>query len=772
MRRLAWTLILFGLFFFATPSQAQSSRLIGWWRMDEAVGATTLADSSGYGRHATVGEGVSIVDGRFGKAAYFSGGTNAWARFNSSTQLTNFTLSVWLNVPQAYTNNLYPKLFQLNTLYYQLSRDLPNRFNIGLGTLPNRAEWTSTDQTPFTFTTNVWMHAALVVRRTYTNATDWVAQPVFYLNGIRCGTDVQAAKAYSPDTIGASFGFLGNTANGGPRALVGALDEVRIYNEALTDHEVFALYQNMPVVVDAGRDQTVYRDTTRLQGRLTPTNLFTRAFAATSLWSVVSAPGGATPVIALPEVPESNVTLPEPGTYVFRLTAFSELGTVTDDLSVERLADAPGGNAAPTVTASWTATNTVLGAAAPLAATVTDDGNPGPARLRWSKVSGPGAVFFNNAYTNATAATFSTNGTYVVRLEADDGAASDSDEITVTVSLPAANLADGLLHWWRMDDEPTDKKAYDSAGALTVSLNLSALLQPGKTGLGLRTPRLDAVGVGSTYPATSTNMTFSFWFYHDEAYVKRASGNVIQRVYNIGPNFYILYNPTTRKFDLSSRGIGTGSTQYTWQWPDIGITSNRWFHAAILFNGNPAASGSRQAMYLDGAKALSNPYTTSPSTTTNFLGAVDFTNTFNIANNGPTGGTRNFDGVLDEMRIYSRFLTEEEIRLLAADPDNNHAPVIEAQTAVTVKSGFPVSALAAVYDDGQPAGQTLATRWSIVSGDASNVQFSDVEDPGTAVTFIKTGEYVLRLDASDGELRSAISLHVTAKASGTLISVL
>ncbi len=765
LRVLCLALTCASLHAFAAP------RLIGWWPMDEAPGATTLSDASGSGRHCTLGSGVTMVDGRFGKAAYFDGTTNAWARFNASTHLTNFTLSVWFNVPDSYTNNLYPKIVQFNTLYYQFAFNTPGRFGIGLGITPTRAEWNTPDQIPFKFETNRWQHASLVVRRTYTNATDWVAQPVFYLNGIRCGVDVQTPKSYSPDNIGASFGFLGNTANGGTRAMNGALDEVRIYNDALTDHEVFALYQNMPLAVDAGGAQSVYRDTTRLQGRLAPTNLFTRAFSATSLWSVVSAPDGAAPVIEFPDVPETAVTLPEPGSYIFRLTAFSELGAVADEVSVERLASAPAGNAAPNVTASWAATGTVLGASAPLAATVTDDGNPGPARLRWSKVSGPGAVFFDNPFTNATAASFSASGTYVVRLTADDGAASDSDEITVAVTAPASDLADGLIHWWKMDDEPTDKKATDSAGAITLSLNLAALLQPGKLGLAFRAPRIDAVGVGSSFPTYSTNMTFSFWFYHDEAYTKRASGNVIQRVYNIGPNFYILYNPSTRKFDLSSRATGMGSTQYTWTWPDAGITSNRWFHAAVLFDGSPAASGSRQVMYLDGAKVISNPYTTQPTTTTPFPGAVDFTTPFVVANNGPTGGIRNFDGVLDELRIYSRFLNEEEIRRLAADPDNNHAPVIEAQTAMTVKTGQPVSALATAADDGQPAGGALVTGWSVVAGDPAHVDFADPSDPATSVTFTRSGVYTLRLDASDGERRSAASLTVTATPTGTLMLV-
>jgi hypothetical protein len=733
--------------------------------MDEAAGATTLTDSSGYGRHATLGTGVTIVDSRFGKAARFDGTAAAWARFTSQIYLTNFTLSVWFNVPQGYTNTVYPKLINFNNMYYQFSWMSPKRFNIGLGatgTGNSRAEWTSTDQAPFTFDTNRWYHAALVIQRTYTNATDWAAQPVFYLNGVRCGLDAQAAKSYSPDTIGtAAYGFLGNTDVNGTRALTGDLDEVRIYDAALTDSEILSLYQNLPVTADAGSDQTVFRDSTPLQGRVFSDNPFTRRFAATSLWSVASAPSGASPVIAAPDMPATSASLPEPGIYVFQLTAFSDFGVVTDTVSVTRLAVEPLVNAAPSVIPLWNVTNTVLGAAAPLAATVTDDGIPGPVRLRWRKVSGPGAVFFDNPYTNATAALFSTNGTYVVRLEAADGAASNTADITVAVALPSTDLTNGLIYWWQMDDNPTLKKAYDSVGGNTLTLLHQAFLQPGKTGLGLRTTKSDSSAHAAAVLPNDVFLTFTAWFYHDNAY----TNNPYMRFFNCGPNFYIIYNRLENRLELSTRGIGTGDTQFTWAWPSFSPTSNRWFHVAVLFDRRSAVSGMRQIMYINGVRHLSN------SLSMAFPGGADFTSPFVLGNTQPSGGNRNFDGVLDEARVYNRFITDEEALLLAADPDNNHAPVIEAPETATVKTGLPVSGLAAVFDDGQPADGALVTRWTVVSGDPPRVQFADPDDPATAVTFTRTGDYVLRLDATDGERRSAALLHVTAHSSGTLISI-
>lgn len=66
-----------------------------------------------------------------------------------------------------------------------------------------------------------------------------------------------------------------------------------------------------------------------------------------------------------------------------------------------------------------------------------DDGKPKPTpALRWSKDSGPGTVTFAAADAALTTAKFSKQGFYILRLTADDGAASASSTIQVTV-IPA-----------------------------------------------------------------------------------------------------------------------------------------------------------------------------------------------------------------------------------------------------------------------------------------------------------------------------------------------
>jgi len=96
----------------------------------------------------------------------------------------------------------------------------------------------------------------------------------------------------------------------------------------------------------------------------------------------------------------------------------------------------PGPNQAPQVDAGddqalpWPARHTFLNAV------VQDDGNPDPPAsltIRWSKVSGPGNVSFENPNLIDTNVTFSSEGTYGLKLTADDSELQDSDEVTITL---------------------------------------------------------------------------------------------------------------------------------------------------------------------------------------------------------------------------------------------------------------------------------------------------------------------------------------------------
>ena len=94
-----------------------------------------------------------------------------------------------------------------------------------------------------------------------------------------------------------------------------------------------------------------------------------------------------------------------------------------------------GNNTEPTVSAGADQTVNV-NSQATLNAQVTDDGFPNPpgtTSIVWSKFSGPGNVAFLDKSLPSTKASFSTAGTYILRITANDGAFSSSDDVKIVV---------------------------------------------------------------------------------------------------------------------------------------------------------------------------------------------------------------------------------------------------------------------------------------------------------------------------------------------------
>jgi len=192
---------------------------------------------------------------------------------------------------------------------------------------------------------------------------------------------------------------------------------------------------NFPPTADAGADQSIFiNQSASLDGTVTDDGLPSPPGVFTTLWKKVSGPGTVT--FASATSVDTTATFSETGTYVLRLEA-SDGGTTTTDTLTVVVAIPP--NVPPVVDAGANQTVTLNGSAT-LNATVTDDGlpwpPPAPLTALWSKVSGPGVASFANSSSIDTSVTFSAVGVYVLRLLADDGEATTSDDVTVTVNPP------------------------------------------------------------------------------------------------------------------------------------------------------------------------------------------------------------------------------------------------------------------------------------------------------------------------------------------------
>ena len=122
------------------------------------------------------------------------------------------------------------------------------------------------------------------------------------------------------------------------------------------------------------------------------------------------------------------------------------VGTLSKKLVVYGLLGPSGGNTAPTVNAGSDKT-LASPSTTSLTGTAADDGNPlppGQLSITWSLVGGPAAVTFSAPHALTTNATFSTAGTYTVRLSASDGEATSSDDVVVIVNA-SGGAGTGLL---------------------------------------------------------------------------------------------------------------------------------------------------------------------------------------------------------------------------------------------------------------------------------------------------------------------------------------
>jgi len=96
-------------------------------------------------------------------------------------------------------------------------------------------------------------------------------------------------------------------------------------------------------------------------------------------------------------------------------------------------------------------------------------------------------------------------------------------------------------------------------------------------------------------------------------------------------------------------------------------------------------------------------------------------------------------------------------------PRLNRAPVVNAGPDLTITMPDAAALNGTVTDDGLPTGSTLTITWSKVSGPGT-VTFVNASAASTTAAFSQTGQYVLRLTASDTQFSSFDDVAVTVNA--------
>ncbi len=208
-----------------TGSAGTVNGLVAAYGFEEPTGTQTTIDASGSGNLGTISGATRITTTQFGKALSFSG-TNNWVTINDSASLDltiGMTLEAW--VYPTSLNGWKTVLMKEQTgfaSYWLYANDDASRpadvVNIG-GTL---RQLSAGSHLP----TNTWTHLAA----TYDGSTQKL-----YVNGVLVGSRSQTGA------IALSSGALrigGNSVWG--EYFTGYIDEVRVYNRALTSTEITA----------------------------------------------------------------------------------------------------------------------------------------------------------------------------------------------------------------------------------------------------------------------------------------------------------------------------------------------------------------------------------------------------------------------------------------------------------------------------------------------------------------------------------------------------
>src|SRR4030095_10180198 len=101
----------------------------------------------------------------------------------------------------------------------------------------------------------------------------------------------------------------------------------------------------------------------------------------------------------------------------------------------------------------------------------------------------------------------------------------------------------------------------------------------------------------------------------------------------------------------------------------------------------------------------------------------------------------NFRGQIDELNLFNRPLTSQEMLDIfnaknggMCKDQDNHPPASNAGPDQTIAVRDTVSLQGTSTDDGRPAGSTLTTSWSVVSGPGA-VTFENSQQASNAATF-------------------------------------
>ena len=203
-----------------------TSGLVGYWKFDEGLG-NIVYDSSGYSNHGTIYGATWTDNGKFGGALYFGGDDYVLVPSSPSLEITDeLTLEAWIKVHYSVDSTILTKRYRFSEVGYGLhfwDSERVVSFNVGA----SMYEGLKTRE--ISLELDNWYHIA----GTYIESTgEWK----IYVNG------ALENSLTRPGELAANNAPIYIGSHNSTSFFRGVIDEIRIYNRALSPDEILQHY--------------------------------------------------------------------------------------------------------------------------------------------------------------------------------------------------------------------------------------------------------------------------------------------------------------------------------------------------------------------------------------------------------------------------------------------------------------------------------------------------------------------------------------------------
>ncbi len=600
--------------------ELSSIGLVGHWKFDEGSG-TQAADASGNGNNGTV-TGASWTAGQIGGALSFDGADDYVTA--SAITATQLTISSWIKINSTATWQCIVETGDVSNVGWHVYVNSGNRLYSSLG---GDAVYSPAG----TISGNAWYHVAV----TWDGAT-----VKHYTNGVQTAS----AALSSLKNVGSKT-IIGTRLAGGPiLTFNGLIDEVRIYNRALTTAEIVQLAQldNTPPTSPSGLNATANGEQVNLSW-----SAASDAESGISGYKIYrgATTGGETFLTQLGNVASYTDPSTSPSTtYFYQVSAVNgaglegnksdEASTVTGDNppTAPKNLSASAGN--QQITLDWS-----------------DNSEPDLAGYHVYRSTTTGGPYTQITSSLLSSSTYIdgglTNGTrYYYVVAAKDAVGNESANSNEANAIPIDQDLTLVSHW--KFDEGSGMSTADASGNGNHGTISGTSWTTGKIGNALS---FDGVNDYVTASAiTPGQLTVSAWININstatwQCIVERGDAS------NVGWHVYV--NSGNRLYS-SLNGDAVYSTAGT-------ISTNTWYHVTVTWDG-----------------ATVKHYTNGVQTASAALSSLKDVGSNTIIGTRLAGGPKlAFKGVIDDVRLYNRALSAAEIQALASgtlSKDSNAEP--------------------------------------------------------------------------------------------------